>query len=208
VIITGAKHFAAGADIGRFIESFDGGSDEPQASGLAALVRRIERLEKPVIAAISGYALGGGLELAMGADFRYMADDAKVGQPEILLGIIPGAGGTQRLARLIGFQKAKELNMSGRHVGADEALELGIADKLVPADELMSVARTEAARWADGPTKAYAAVKRAMGDGWGRPIDDAMAVESLVFNEVFSTADAEVGIRAFVAKETPRFSGR
>jgi enoyl-CoA hydratase/carnithine racemase len=208
VVITGAKHFAAGADIGRFIDSFDSGSDEPQASGLAVVVRRLEHLEKPVIAAIAGYALGGGLELAMGADFRYMADDAKVGQPEIMLGIIPGAGGTQRLPRLVGYQHAKELNMSGRHVGAEEALALGLADKVVPAGELVAVAMEDAARWAEGPTKAYAAVKRAMADGWGRPIDDAMAVESGVFNGVFSTADAEAGIRAFVAKEKPTFSGR
>ena len=94
VVITGKKHFAAGADIKRFVDAFDSDDPEPQASGLGAVVKRLEQLEKPTIAAISGYALGGGLELALGADFRYMASDAKVGQPEILLGIIPGAGGT------------------------------------------------------------------------------------------------------------------
>ena len=207
VVITGNRHFAAGADITRFVDAFDGDGAEPQASGLADTVRRLEKLEKPVIAAVPGYALGGGLELAMGADFRYLADDAKVGQPEILLGIIPGAGGTQRLQRLIGYQAAKELNMSGRHVAADEALTLGIADKVVPADDLLAAAKADAARWAEGPTKAYAAVKQAMGDGFGRPIDDAMAVESDAFNGCFATEDAKAGILAFVNKEQATFTG-
>lgn len=208
VVITGNRHFAAGADIKRFVDAFDGDGAEPQASGLAGTVRRLEQISKPVIAAIPGYALGGGLELAMGADFRYLADDATVGQPEITLGIIPGAGGTQRLQRLIGYQKAKELNMSGRHVAADEALVLGIADKVVPAADLLDVAKADAARWAEGPTKAYGAVKQAMGDGSGRPIDDAMAVESAAFNGCFATEDAKIGILAFVNKEKPEFTGR
>jgi enoyl-CoA hydratase/carnithine racemase len=208
VVITGNRHFAAGADITRFVDAFDGDGAEPQASGLAATVRHLEQLQKPVIAAIPGYALGGGLELAMGADFRYLAEDAKVGQPEILLGIIPGAGGTQRLQRLIGYRAAKELNMSGRHVAADEALVLGIADKVVPADELLDVAKADAARWAEGPTKAYAAIKQAMGEGFGRPIDEAMEVEEEAFNACFATADAKAGILAFVNKEKADFTGK
>lgn len=208
VVITGYKHFAAGADIKRFVDSFESEGNEPQASGLGAVVRRLERLEKPTIAAIPGYALGGGLELAMGADFRYMAEDAKVGQPEILLGIIPGAGGTQRLPRLIGYQAAKNLNMSGRHVPADEAMALGIADKVVPAGELVATAMADATEWAKGPTKGYAAVKRAMGEGFGRPIDAAMEMERNAFNWVFGTEDAKTGILAFVDKEKPDFSGR
>jgi enoyl-CoA hydratase/carnithine racemase len=208
VVITGHIHFAAGADIKRFVDSFEAEGSEPQASGLSALVRRIERLDKPTIAAIPGYALGGGLELAMGADFRYMAEDAKVGQPEILLGIIPGAGGTQRLQRLIGYQAAKHLNMSGRHVPADEALSLGLADKVVASSELIGTAMADAGVWANGPTKAYAAVKRAMGEGFGRPIDAAMEMEREAFNWVFTTEDAKTGILAFVDKEKPDFSGR
>jgi len=209
VVIHGGKHFAAGADIKRFVDAFDGeGDSEPQASGLADVVRRLESLEKPVVAAITGYALGGGLELAMGADFRFLADDAKIGQPEILLGIIPGAGGTQRLQRLIGFQKAKELNMSGRHVAADEALVLGIADQVHPADDVVGAAMSHAAAFAEGPTKAYGAVKRAMGEGYGRPIDDAMAAERDAFNACFATEDAQIGIKAFIAKEKPDFIGR
>jgi enoyl-CoA hydratase/carnithine racemase len=208
VVITGTKHFAAGADITRFVDAFDEGVDEPMASGLGDVVRRLEQLDKPTIAAIQGYALGGGLELAMGADFRYVADDAKVGQPEILLGIIPGAGGTQRLQRLVGFQAAKELNMSGRHVPAEEAVALGIADKVVAGEELVDTAMADAARWAEGPTKGYSAVKRAMGEGWGRPIDEALTAEREAFDAVFSTADARAGILAFIAKEKPTFEGR
>jgi enoyl-CoA hydratase/carnithine racemase len=209
VVIHGGKHFAAGADIKRFVDAFEsGGAAEPQASGLAEVVRRLERLQKPVIAAITGYALGGGLELAMGADFRFMADDAKVGQPEILLGIIPGAGGTQRLQRLIGFQSAKEMNMSGRHVAADEALALGIVDQVHSAESVVDAAMAHAVEFAKGPTKAYAAVKQAMGEGFGRPIDDAMEVERGAFNACFTTEDAKTGILAFIAKEKPSFVGR
>ena len=208
VVITGNRHFAAGADIGRFVDSFSGEGDEAQASGLGAVVRRFEGLAKPTIAAIVGYALGGGLELAMGADFRYLAEDAKVGQPEILLGIIPGAGGTQRLPRLVGYQRAKELNMSGRHVAADEALAIGLADKVVPVESLVETAMADAAVWAQGPTRGYGAVKRAMGEGWGRPIEDALEAERTAFNAVFKTQDAKTGIMAFLAKEKPDFIGR
>ncbi|GBE24279.1 MAG TPA: enoyl-CoA hydratase/isomerase family protein [Actinobacteria bacterium] len=207
VVITGTKHFAAGADIKRFVDAFDSDSDEPIASTLSGVVRRLEQLEKPVIAAIQGYALGGGLELAMGADFRYVGESAKVGQPEILLGIIPGAGGTQRLQRLAGYQVAKELNMSGRQVGAEEAVALHIADKVCADDELVDVAMADAARWATGPTKAYFAVSRAMSEGYGRAIDEAMMVERDAFEMVFRTDDAKTGILAFVNKEKPDFRG-
>lgn len=208
LVITGGKHFAAGADISRFKTSFDPDEDQEQASELIAAIWQLENLAKPTIAAISGYALGGGLELAMAADFRYLAEDAKVGQPEIMLGIIPGAGGTQRLPRLVGYQRAKEMNLSGRHVAAAEALEMGLADKVVPTDELVSVAMADAAQWATGPTLGYAAVKSAMNQGWGRPIEEALAVERRVFNQVFRTADARTGIAAFLAKEKPEFEGR
>lgn len=208
LVVTGGKHFAAGADISRFETSFDSDAEPEQASELIAAIAQLETLAKPTIAAISGYALGGGLELAMAADFRYMAEDAKVGQPEIMLGIIPGAGGTQRLPRLVGFQRAKEMNLSGRHVTAAEALEMGLADKVVPTEELVAVAMAAAAQWATGPTLGYSAVKSAMNQGWGRPIDEALAVERRVFNQVFRTADAKTGIAAFLAKEKPEFEGR
>lgn len=208
LVITGRNRFAAGADIGRFADAFDRDDDAEMASEVAETILQLEALPKPTIAAISGYAFGGGLELAMGADFRYLAEDAKVGQPEINLGIIPGAGGTQRLPRLIGYQRAKELVFSGRHVGAAEALEMALADKVVPGDQLLEVAMADAAKWATGPTMGYAAVKRAMNGGWGRPIGEALATERRVFNEVFGTLDARTGITAFLNKEKPEFEGR
>ena len=207
VVINGTKHFAAGADITRFVDAFDSEDSEPQASGLGAVILRLEALQKPTIAAISGYALGGGLELAMGADFRYLAADAKVGQPEILLGIIPGAGGTQRLARIVGFQAAKALNFSGRHIEAAEAESIGLADKVVEPADLISTTLADAAVMAAGPTRAYWAVKKAMGDGYGLALESALGVERDAFEEVFTTADAKTGILAFVNKDKPDFSG-
>lgn len=208
VVITGEPHFAAGADITGFQAAFDGEMEERQASGLSAVVAALESLPKPTIAAVRGFALGGGLELSMGADFRYLADDAKVGQPEILLGIIPGAGGTQRLARIVGFQKAKELCMSGRHVGAEEAAALGIADKVFPPDEFLDGALADAARFAMGPTQAYAAVKRAVAGGHDATLAEGLEIEAEEFAGVFGTEDARIGVAAFLAKEKPDFVGR
>ena len=207
VVVTGAPHFAAGADITGFQASFDAGSDDRQASGLLDTVEKLERLEKPTIAAVRGFALGGGLELSMGADFRYLAEGAKVGQPEILLGIIPGAGGTQRLARIVGAQRCKELCMSGRHVTAAEAQTIGLADKVVPDEQLLEVAQADAARFAEGPTKAYAAVKAAIRRGYDAPLDEALGIEAEEFAKVFRTKDARTGVAAFLAKEKPDFSG-
>ncbi len=208
VVVTGAPHFAAGADITGFQAAFDAGAEDSLALSLASVVRDLEKLPKPVIAAVRGYALGGGLELAMGADFIYMAEDAQVGQPEIKLGIIPGAGGTQRLPRLVGFARAKELNYTGRFVGAEEALAIGLATKVAPADELLDVATADAARFAQGPTVALGAAKQAMNEGWGRPIDDAMAAEAEAFATCFATDDAKEGVAAFLAKREADFSGR
>ena len=211
VVITGSPNFAAGADITGFQAAFDSG-EAGEAHGLASrladVVRSLEMLAKPVIAAVHGVALGGGLELAMGADFIYMADNAKVGQPEIKLGIIPGAGGTQRLPRLVGFARAKELNYSGRFVEAAEALSIGLASKVVPAGDLAAVALADAADWATGPTIAIGAAKRATNEGFGRPIDDAMAAEAEAFAGCFVTADAREGVAAFLEKRSPSFVGR
>ena len=206
-VITGSPHFAAGADIKGFQAAYDSGAKDALAEGLGAVVRRIELLRKPVIAAVTGFALGGGFELAMGADFRYMGESSKVGQPEILLGIIPGAGGTQRLPRLIGFQAAKELNFSGRQVGAEEALALGMADKVVPDEQVFDVAMADAAEWATKATVAIWAAKKAMSEGWGAPIDEGMAAEAAAFQEVFFTEDAKEGVAAFIAKRPADFKG-
>jgi enoyl-CoA hydratase/carnithine racemase len=207
VIITGTPHFAAGADITGFQKAFDEGAQDRQASGLTEAVAALENLAKPTIAAIHGFALGGGLELAMGADFRYLAEGARVGQPEILLGIIPGAGGTQRLARLVGPQRCKELCMTGRQVTADEALTIGIADRVVPDDDLLNVAFADARKFAAGPTQAYTAVKRAVSDGFDRPLPEGLEIEAEEFAKVFRSTDARVGVAAFLAKEKPEFTG-
>lgn len=211
VVVTGQPHFAAGADIKGFQQAYASAGEKHEeriARTLVEAIWRLERLEKPTIAAVFGYALGGGLELAMGADFRYLSDDAQVGQPEIKLGIIPGAGGTQRLPRLIGYQRAKEIIYSGRFVGAEEALGIGLADKVVAPGVLLERAMSDAALWADGPTRGYAAAKKSINNGWGRAMDSAMEVEASAFNECFWTDDAREGVRAFLAKRDPRFSGR
>lgn len=208
VVITGQPHFAAGADITGFQKTFEAGGTERQASGLVEAGLALERLEKPTIAAINGYALGGGLELALTADFRYVGESAKVGQPEIKLGLIPGAGGTQRLARVVGPQRCKELCMSGRHVGAEEALAIGLADKVCPDDQVLSTALEDAAAFASGPTVALAAVKQAVNSGFGAPLEEALAIEAVGFATSFASNDARIGVAAFINKETPEFTGR
>jgi len=205
VVITGEPHFAAGADIKEFQAAFEADAQDRLASDLGGAVLALERLAKPTIAAVRGFALGGGLELAMGADFRYLSADARVGQPEILLGIIPGAGGTQRLARLIGQHEAKELIFSGRHVPADEALALGIADRVV--DDVLEAALEDAHTWANGPTVAYGAAKRALDEGLRLPLEEGLAVEREGFVEVFRSADAREGVLAFLEKRPARFVG-
>lgn len=206
VVVTGQPHFAAGADIKAFKETLDAGGTERSANRLVDAIAALESLEKPTIAAVHGFALGGGCELSMGADFRYVSDDARIGQPEILLGIIPGAGGTQRLQRLVGFQKAKELVFTGRHVDAEEALAIGYADKVAPVDDLLDLAMADAADWAIKATAAIAAAKRSLAAG-RLPFDEGMAVEAAEFQRVFGSGDAREGIDAFVDKREAEFKG-
>lgn len=207
VVLTGSPHFAAGADITEFKDAMDADSGDGLANRLSAVVRRLETLPKPVIAAVRGYALGGGLEVAMGCDFRFLAEDASVGQPEIKLGIIPGAGGTIRLTRLVGPARAKDLIFTGRFVDAAEALEIGLADRVVPADELDGAAMEYAETLAAGPTVAIGAAKRAINEGWGASMDEALALETAGFEDSFASADAREGVAAFVEKRGPGFSG-
>ena len=206
VVVTGEPHFAAGADIKEFQAAFDAGIEKGIASSLSDAILTLERLAKPTIAAVRGYALGGGLELAMGADFRYLSTDARVGQPEISLGIIPGAGGTQRLARLTGYRVARDLILSGRHVSASEALEIGIADKVV--DDVFEIALEDARKWASGPTAAYAAAKRALNEGLRDRLSEGLAIEREGFEATFASADAREGVRAFLEKRAAAFLGR
>jgi len=208
VVVTGQPHFAAGADIKGFQAAHQAASKERIAAKLVEAAWELEWLPKPTIAVVFGYALGGGLELAMAADFRYLAEDAKVGQPEISLGIIPGAGGTQRLPRIVGYQTAKEMVLSGRHVEAGEAARLGLADKVVPAGELLEKALRDAAVWAQGPTEAYGAAKRALNDGWGRSLVGGLDVERAAFEDCFWSEDAREGVSAFIQKRPPEFQGR
>lgn len=207
VVVTGEPHFAAGADIKGFRAAYDSGGDDNLATELGDAIRLFEKLDKPTIAAVRGFALGGGLELAMGADFRYFADDARVGQPEILLGLIPGAGGTQRLPRLVGYQRAKEIIFSGRHLGAEEAHDIGLADKVLPAAQLWEAAMADAGRWAAGPTGAYGAAKRALNEALRLPIDQGLTTEADAFQACFRTTDAREGVAAFVEKREASFLG-
>lgn len=208
VVITGSPHFAAGADIKGFQAAYDSDGEEEIARTLLKAVDRLERLQKPTIAAVRGYALGGGLELAMGADFRFLADDAQVGQPEIKLGIIPGTGGTQRLQRIVGYQRCKELVFSGRFVDAQEALAIGLADKVFSPDDLLDETMAIAAQWAEGPTLGIAAAKKAINDGHGQSMDRALEIEAAAFNDCFWTEDAKEGVAAFIEKRSPEFRGR
>ena len=208
VVVTGQPHFAAGADIKGFQAAFDAGIEERTAWTLQEAIASLESLEKPTIAAVHGYALGGGLELAMGADFRFLAEDARVGQPEILLGIIPGAGGTQRLPRIVGYQRAKEMVLTGRQLTAGEALAIGLADEVLPTEKLLETALGAAGEWATRPTRAVAAAKRALNTGFGNPVAEGLLIEKEAFNDSFKTEDAREGVAAFIAKRRADFKGR
>jgi enoyl-CoA hydratase/carnithine racemase len=195
VVFGGPKAFAAGADISEF-----GGPDDARAIArrFRSAFDAIGDIPRPVIAAINGVALGGGLELALACDLRVAADNARVGQPEILLGVIPGAGATQRLPRLIGPARAKELIWSGRQVRADEALAMGIVDRVVPAAELEDAALAWAASFASGAVVAMGVAKTVIDGGLGGRLDDGLDLEADAFADVFGTEDAATGVRSFL----------
>ncbi|MEU1185300.1 enoyl-CoA hydratase-related protein [Streptomyces sp. NPDC005820] len=197
VVYGGEKVFAAGADI-KEMQDMDHTAMVLRSRALQDSFTAVARIPKPVVAAVTGYALGGGCELALCADFRIAADNAKLGQPEILLGLIPGAGGTQRLARLVGPSKAKDLIFTGRMVKADEALTLGLVDRVVPAAEVYTEAHAWAAKLAQGPALALRAAKESIDTGLETDIDTGLAVERNWFAGLFATADREIGMRSFV----------
>ena len=191
------KVFVAGADVKEFARM------SPQdmqrgATALSGALDAIAQLPQPVIAAVTGYALGGGCELALTADFRVSADDAQWGQPEMLLGIMPGAGGTQRLPRLIGPAKAKDLIYTGRFVSAAEALEIGLVDVVVPAGEVLPTAHAMAAKFAKGPTLALRAAKAAIDQGLGMDLASGLRLESHIFASLFATEDKQRGMASFI----------
>lgn len=198
VVVRGSeKVFAAGADI-KEMQAMDHAAMVARARGLQDAFSAVARIPKPVVAAITGYALGGGCELALCADFRIAADNAKLGQPEILLGLIPGAGGTQRLPRLIGPSRAKDLIFTGRQVKADEALALGLVDRVVPASEVFSAAHAWAAQLAKGPAIALRAAKESVDAGLETDLETGLALERTWFAGLFATEDRETGMRSFV----------
>jgi enoyl-CoA hydratase/carnithine racemase len=161
-----------------------------------------------VIAAINGFALGGGCEVALACDLRFASSDAQLGVPEIRLGIIPGAGGTQRLPRLIGLPRARDLVLSGRWVDAEEALRIGLVDRVLPPGEAYTAAAETARGFSRGPTLAYAAAKRALAAATDLPLPEGLELEREVFVPLFATHDQKEGMRAFLDKRGPEFEGR
>ncbi|MER6504143.1 enoyl-CoA hydratase/isomerase family protein [Streptomyces sp. NPDC001455] len=197
VLYGGEKVFAAGADI-KEMRAMDHTAMVVRSKALQDAFTAVARIPKPVVAAVTGYALGGGCELALCADFRIAADNAKLGQPEILLGLIPGAGGTQRFARLVGPSRAKDLIFTGRHVKAEEALAIGLVDRVVPAAEVYEQARAWAAALAKGPALALRAAKESIDAGLETDIDTGLTIERNWFAGLFATEDRERGMRSFV----------
>ena len=206
ILYGGPKVFAAGADIKEM-----GGmtyQDMLRVSvGLQDCFTAVARIPQPTIAAVTGYALGGGCELALCADLRIVADDAKLGQPEILLGIIPGAGGTQRLPRLVGVARAKELIFTGRQVDAAEALSIGLANRVVPAADVLDAAQELARRLARGPALALRAAKEAIDHGLDTDLATGLDIERVRFAALFATDDQSIGMSAFMEKRPAEFTG-
>ncbi len=209
VLYGGDRVFAAGADI-KAMADLDHTGMVAWGRELTASFTEVARIPKPVIAAITGYALGGGYELALCADFRVVGTSAKIGQPEILLGVIPGAGGTQRLARLVGPARAKDLIFTGRHVGAEEALAMGLVDAVVADDEVFATATAMAKKFAAGPPLALAAAKRAIDEGLDGPLSQGLQLESQLFAGLFGTEDQKNGMRSFLESGPGKatFTGR
>ena len=209
VLYGGERVFAAGADI-KEMSGLSYADMVTWGTALQDAFKTVAKLPKPVVAAVTGYALGGGFELALTADFRVLGERAKVGVPEIQLGVIPGAGGTQRLTRLVGPAKAKGMVFTGRHVGAEEALALGIADLVVPDADVYTAAVEMAAQYAQGPAIALRAAKQAVDEGLELDLDSALRLETALFAGLFATEDQKAGMRSFLESGPGKatFSGR
>jgi enoyl-CoA hydratase len=209
IVLTGGgeKAFVAGADIGELAKMTPITGKETSEKG-QRVFRNIERFPKPVIAAINGFALGGGCELALACHIRIASEKAQLGLPEVTLGIIPGYGGTQRMARLLGKGKALEMILTGDRIRADEAERIGLINKVVPAEELMNVAETMARTIATrGPLAVRAAIEAVM-SGSEMPFDEGQTLEATLFGLLASTEDMKEGMGAFLEKRTANFKGQ
>jgi enoyl-CoA hydratase len=209
VILTGAgeKAFAAGADISE-LASLSATEGQQLARRGQAVFRRIETCGKPVIAAINGFALGGGCELAMACTIRIASDRARMGQPEVRLGLVPGYGGTQRLPRLVGKGAAMKLLLTGDMVGAEEAFRMGLVDEVVPAEALLPRAETLARAIAQQAPLAVAGCIQAVEGGYDLPLDSALELEASLFGLTCATEDKAEGTKAFLEKRAPAWQGR
>jgi enoyl-CoA hydratase/carnithine racemase len=201
VLYGGKETFAAGADIKEMARMSQEDLDA-RREGLQRGFNDLAGLSKPLIAAVTGYALGGGCELAMCADVRYAADDAVFGQPEVRLGIMPGCGGTQRLARLVGESRAKDLMLTGSQISAAEAYRIGLVDLVVPHGQVLERAMEWAQQFANGPSVALRTIKDAVSRGLDLPVQDALALERALFAPLFGTEDKAIGMRHFMAKSS------
>jgi enoyl-CoA hydratase len=208
VIVTGAgdKAFVAGADIAEFADRT--GVDQFHVTKSFGIFEAPEKFPRPVIAAVNGFALGGGCELAMACDIRIASDKAKLGQPEITLGILPGGGGTQRLPRLVGLGNAYKLLYTGQMIKADEALRLGLVDEVVPHDQVMQRARELAAEIAKKSPVALEFIKDTVKASVRMPLDEGVRFETTYFGLAFSSEDKEEGVKAFLEKREPEFKGK
>lgn len=209
VIITGGgeKAFIAGADIKMISEKRPEDASEMSAYTQRVLLK-IERFDRVVIAAINGLALGGGCEVAMACDMRVMDESAIIGLPEVTLGLLPGAGGTQRLARLVGIGKAKELILTGDPIGAEEAKSIGLVERIAPKGEAVTEAKRLAKRVLSRGPVAITNAKRAINEGIDLPIEEGLKREAQLFSDLFKTQDMREGVAAFIEKRKPKFTGR
>lgn len=209
IIITGDGDtaFSAGADVTTFPRATPVSAEEFSRAG-QKVFSKVEEIPKPVIAAINGYALGGGLELALACDFRIAAEHAELGSPEIVLGLIPGWGGTQRLVRIVGLPMAKEMVMLGTRIKADEALKKGLVNKVVHYDKLRDEVREMAKKLSAGPPLALKYAKHAINFGTQVPLDAGLRLEASLVGLAFSTEDIKEGLEAFMSRRKAEFKGK
>ena len=210
IVLRGAgdRAFVAGADIKEFPSLRDAPRDGGSARGIQKVGAEVERLRTPVIAALHGFCLGGGLELAMACDIRVAAEDAQIGQPEIKLGLLPGGGGTQRLPRLVGPGRALLINMTGDPISGTQAYEWGLVERAVPREQLLDTAREIAATIAQRSPHAIGAIKQLAAETRDLPLEDGLRSEAEAFMRCLASADGQEGVAAFIEKREPQWTGR